>query len=202
MSSDEVKKVLVVVANPENPQDKRGSLVNDLAAVYCEGCRQADIEVDYLDLYREDYNPVHYPHRRDTQTIEYQIRLRKADMVVFFHPVWWGGLPAIMKGFLDKVMTSGFAYHQQRGVQKGMLDKRSLVVALGRYSNWKMKYFFNNNLEVMWRRIIFDVAGLKGDIVYFGNYRGVNDNQVNRWHKRVRQIAERINDTSSLFDLV
>jgi NAD(P)H dehydrogenase (quinone) len=202
MSNHKVKKVLIVVANPENPQDKRGSLVNDLAVVFAEGCIQAGIEVDFLDLYKDAYNPIHYPHRRDTQTIEYQLRIKKVDMIAFFHPVWWGGLPAILKGFVDKVFMNGYAYETIHGTQNGLLNKRSLVVSVGRYSNWKMKYFFNNTLEIMWRRIIFDIVKLTGDIVYFGNYREVNEGEINRWHKRVRHMAETINEKNSIFELV
>lgn len=202
MTRSSVKKVLIVVANPENPQDKRGSLVNDLAVVFAEGCRSSNIEVDWLDLYKEGYNPVHYPHRRDTQTIEYQIRIRKVDMVVFFHPVWWGGLPAILKGFIDKVFISGFAFQQEKGLEKGLLNKKALVVSLGRYSAWKLKYFFNNNLETQWKRVIFDVVGLNGNFIYLGNYRGVNEGEINRWYKRIRGLAETINEKNSIFDLV
>jgi NAD(P)H dehydrogenase (quinone) len=202
MSRGKISKVLLVVANPENPQDKRGSLVNDLAAIYAEGCQKSGIEVDIIDLYRDNYNPIHYPNRRDTQTIEYQIRMKKVDKVAFFHPVWWGGMPAIMKGFVDKVFTKDFAYKVEKGEMKGTLLKRSLVVSVGRYSSWKMRYFFNNNLETIWQRVIFETVGMKGKFIYFGDYRIVNDGEVNKWHKRIRNIAENQNDSSSLIEMV
>lgn len=202
MSRAKINKILLVVANPENPQDKRGNLVTELAQAYRSASERAGIEVDFLDLYREGYNPVHYPHRRDTQTIEYQIRLRKADKVVFFHPVWWGGLPGVLKGFLDKVFTVDYAYQKVHGNTEGLLNKPALVFAAGRYPHWKMRYFFNNNLEILWRRIVFDVVGLQGPVVYFGNYREAPETEVNRWFARVTRYASRQNKSGNLFDLV
>ncbi|WP_261305488.1 NAD(P)H-dependent oxidoreductase [Paenibacillus andongensis] len=44
-----------------------------------------------------------------------------ADHVVFIYPLWWTGLPAMLKGYIDRVFSYGFAYKYDNGVQSGLL---------------------------------------------------------------------------------
>lgn len=202
MSRRPINRLLLVLANPENPQDKRGSLLKELAQNYRDHSIQAGVEVDFLDLYREGYNPVHYPHRRDTQTIEYQIRLQKADKVAFFHPVWWGSVPGILKGFLDKVLSVDFTGQSYPSTPKILAGKSASVFALGVDPQWKITYFYNNHLEVFWSRLVFDRVGLSGSLTYFGNYEQVSKSQINRWFRQVQRLAKKQNTRNNLFDLV
>jgi NAD(P)H dehydrogenase (quinone) len=76
-------------------------------------------EVDLLDLYAEGFNPIlsedarrHYHDtRRNTVGLEdYVARLRAADALVVQFPVWCFGMPAMLKGFLDRVFMPGVAF--------------------------------------------------------------------------------------------
>jgi len=51
-----------------------------------------------------------------------------AERVIIIHPIWWTGLPAIMKGYIDRVFSYGFAYSYNQGVQKGLLSGKQMVV--------------------------------------------------------------------------
>ncbi|WP_413627801.1 NAD(P)H-dependent oxidoreductase [Fructilactobacillus vespulae] len=74
--------------------------------------------VTEIDLYKEQFNPVLYfdkNHRRrdlatDPSTQKYRELVKTADFLIFIYPIWWGGMPAIMKGFIDRVFVKGFAY--------------------------------------------------------------------------------------------
>ncbi len=53
----------------------------------------------------------------------------EADIVALFHPVWWFGMPAILKGWVDRVFSYGFAYgHDSRGVKPLLLGKKAILV--------------------------------------------------------------------------
>lgn len=73
-------------------------------------------EPTLFDLYADGFNPVmpaeELPRKFsfDETTLHYQQSIRDADRLVFIHPDWWGGPPAIMKGFLDRVFRPGVAY--------------------------------------------------------------------------------------------
>ncbi|MGD9940661.1 MAG: NAD(P)H-dependent oxidoreductase [Clostridia bacterium] len=73
-------------------------------------------ETNLLDLYAENFNPVmpaeELPRKFsfDEATLRYQEAIREAGRLVFVHPDWWGGPPAILKGFIDRVFRPGVAY--------------------------------------------------------------------------------------------
>lgn len=75
-------------------------------------------ETKIIDLYRENFNPVLFfnsENRRrdlknDPETEEYRDLLTWSEHVIFIFPIWWGGMPAILKGFIDRVFAKGFAY--------------------------------------------------------------------------------------------
>ncbi len=79
-------------------------------------------EVDALDLYRDGFNPVlseaelaGYAQGKilDPQVLNYQERIRRAEHLIYIFPIWWEGLPALLKGFFDKVFTPGFAFTEE-----------------------------------------------------------------------------------------
>lgn len=51
-----------------------------------------------------------------------------ADCLVFIYPIWWTGLPAIMKGYIDRVFSYGFAYSYNTGVQEGLLKGKKVII--------------------------------------------------------------------------
>ncbi|WP_211320009.1 NAD(P)H-dependent oxidoreductase [Dyadobacter jejuensis] len=51
-----------------------------------------------------------------------------ADCLTFIYPIWWTGMPAIMKGYIDRVFSYGFAYSYQGGVQMGLLKGKKTIV--------------------------------------------------------------------------
>jgi NAD(P)H dehydrogenase (quinone) len=75
--------------------------------------------VDLLDLYAEDFDPVlsadeHQLHRAGPEqrsaVADHLQRLRQAESLVLLYPTWWGGQPAILKGWIDRVWIEGVAY--------------------------------------------------------------------------------------------
>ena len=59
-----------------------------------------------------------------------QDKLRAADLVIFQFPLWWFGLPAMLKGWVDRVMTMGFAYGGGQRYDQGGLKGRRAMLAL------------------------------------------------------------------------
>ena len=107
--------VLVINGHP-----RRHSLSGSLAQAYADGARTAGAEVHELviaDLHFDLHvrNPT--PH---LQELEPDIRFAQqeilwADHIVFVYPTWWGTMPALLKGFLDRVLTSGYAFEEIEG---------------------------------------------------------------------------------------
>ncbi|MBL8837323.1 MAG: NAD(P)H-dependent oxidoreductase [Alphaproteobacteria bacterium] len=133
-------RVLVVYAHPVET-----SFNAALHQAVLAGLRRAGHEVDDLDLYAEDFQPVLSRAERldyhDTAINQrliapYVKRLQAAEAVVFVFPTWSFGTPAILKGFFDRVMIPGVSFaltEDGRAVPRLMNIKRiAAVVTYGR----------------------------------------------------------------------
>jgi NAD(P)H dehydrogenase (quinone) len=91
---------------------------------------------EVLDLYARGYDPVlkpdeHYSsgHRNVTpQNKEIQAKIKDAKRLIFIYPVWWQNMPAILKGFVDRVLVAGFAFQYAGKMPKGLLQGRKAIV--------------------------------------------------------------------------
>lgn len=103
-------QVLIVLGHPRGD-----SLSAALADAYREGAEEVGADVDVLKLFEIEFDPhVREPSPED-QVPEPAIRgalhrIGRADHLVFVYPTWWGTLPALLKGFLDRVVMPGFAF--------------------------------------------------------------------------------------------
>ncbi|MDI9879644.1 NAD(P)H-dependent oxidoreductase [Flectobacillus longus] len=93
-------------------------------------------EVEVRDLYQLNFNPVlslediagqHKGQVAEDVKTE-QDFISWADCITFIHPIWWTGLPAILKGYIDRVFSYGFAYRYDQGIQKGLLTGKQAVI--------------------------------------------------------------------------
>ena len=141
--------VLVVYAHPE-PKSFNGAM-KDVAVETLQG---AGHEVVVSDLYAMSFRAVVGPDdfegerenanflsiaREQTHAIKSgmlaadivteQEKLKRADLVIFQFPVWWFGMPAIMKGWADRVFARGFAYLPGRKYDTGMFRGKIAMVA-------------------------------------------------------------------------
>ena len=93
--------------------------------------------------------------------------IRSADGIVIVHPNWWGGPPAILKGWIDRVMRPGVAYQfvgddQGEGVPIGLLKAKSaLVINTSNTSESREIQIFGDPLETFWKHCVFGLCGVK-----------------------------------------
>ena len=107
--------VLIIAGHP-----RRESFSNALAGAYKEGALQAGAQVKELVLADMAYNPNVLTASPQLQQAEQDVKQAQeyiawADHLVFVYPTWWGTMPALLKGFLDRVFTPGFSFAERRG---------------------------------------------------------------------------------------
>lgn len=109
----------VIVFNHPYERSYCNAILNSVTA----GLQKANHEVDIINLDKEGFNPVMtaqdlkaFVDRKpiDRQVIDYKQRLDQADHLVFIFPIWWELMPAMTKGFIDKVIFPGVAYDYTR----------------------------------------------------------------------------------------
>jgi putative NADPH-quinone reductase len=92
-----------------------------------KGLKQAGHQIDLIDLVEDGFDPVMHEQDLEAYVIalnnpekankllspqvkEYKERLNKAQHIIFIFPIWWALMPALTKGFIDKLIFPGFAY--------------------------------------------------------------------------------------------
>ena len=125
-------RVHVIYAHPQP-----GSLAARLHETVVESLGRAGHDVDDLDLYAEGFDPVLTCADRDSyhdipgnrRRVEpYVRRLQAADALVFCHPVWNFGWPAILKGYIDRVFLPDVSFRLEEGrMGPGLMNIRKLA---------------------------------------------------------------------------
>lgn len=124
-------KNLIVYAHPNS-----GSLNHFFKQTVLESLQDSGEEIALRDLNEINFNPVlslaDMNGQRmgkvadDVQTE--QDFITWADRIIFIYPIWWTGMPAIMKGYIDRVFSYGFAYRYDHGGQKGLLTGKKTII--------------------------------------------------------------------------
>jgi NAD(P)H dehydrogenase (quinone) len=124
-------KHLIVYSHP-NPNSLNSYLKN----VLVNHLEENKHEVIVRDLYLLNFNPVLSLDDMAGQlkglvvddVKQEQEFITWADCITFIYPIWWTGLPALMKGYIDRVFSYGFAYIYNQGIQKGLLTGKQTVI--------------------------------------------------------------------------
>lgn len=154
-----MKRTLLIIGHPD-----KESFCNALAEAYKNGAIASGATVRSIHVSEIQFDPVlRFGYRKRTELEPDLIAAREdilwAEHLVFLYPVWWGSVPAILKGFLDRVLLPGFAFKKREGSllwDKYLTGRSARIISTidqpawyywlvnGRPSHWAMK---KNTLE-------------------------------------------------------
>ncbi|SQI92446.1 NAD(P)H-dependent oxidoreductase [Aggregatibacter aphrophilus] len=108
-----------------------------------------------IDLYADGFNPAYTKEELalfnqgkalDPLVLHYQEILKKTDRLIFIFPIWWADMPAIVKGFEDKVFLKTLAYNPTLTGIKGSLTqiREAVVITTSTAPTWYLKFFCGN----------------------------------------------------------
>ncbi len=106
-------KVLVILGHP-----RPDSFAEAMAEAYMDGAGAAGVEVTYLKLYDLEFD-IHVTTQKlrkqfSEPDLDYARQcVSEADHLVFVYPTWWATMPALLKGFLDRLLLPGFAFEEK-----------------------------------------------------------------------------------------
>lgn len=129
-------KILIIYAHPESEGYSSYSL-ETIKHILLE--RRDNFEV--LNLYGINYDPILrldelYTAGNKNVSVEnqnFQQKIKESDRLIFIYPIWWGGMPAILKGFIDRVFTPGFAFKYRKDkffkfIPDKLLNDKKIVI--------------------------------------------------------------------------
>lgn len=139
-------RVVIVFNHPY-----KGSYCNAILSAVQSGLQKANHEIDLIHLDENGFNPVMtaadlkaFKERQpiDPQVIAYAKRIEKADQLVFIFPIWWELMPAMTKGFIDKVIFPGAAYDYTRYGMKPLFKNIKGITVITTMNTASMVYRF------------------------------------------------------------
>ena len=138
-------------------------------------------EIKVIDLYADKFNPVlefpdieHMFMGKDApaDVKAYQDLVSWADHLTFVYPMWWGQMPAMLKGFVDRVFANGFAFsYSPEGYPEGLLKGKTaqLYVSTGTPN----EMYEETGMHTAQNRVIadgvFGFCGIDAKMTFFGN---------------------------------
>jgi putative NADPH-quinone reductase len=193
-------KISVIVAHP-----REGSFNHAIADMAADTLRLAGHEVRFHDLYAEHFDPL-LPDAEIARNApllpgiaEHCREFSEADGIVIVHPNWWGMPPAILKGWVDRILRPGIAYRFAEtdtgdGVPDGLLNARAAVVFnTSNTPKAREQEVFGDPLERLWKDCIFSFCGVP--IVrrrMFGVIVTSTEEQRKAWLAEVQEITREL----------
>jgi len=178
--------VLVIDGHPDP-----SSLTAGLAASYLAGAGPDAVALTLRDLDFDPHLRGGYRVRQDLEPdlVRAQELLEWSDHMAVFTPLWWGSVPALLKGFFDRTLERGWAFHyRDNGLPQGLLAGRTGRLAVTSDSpTWYLPFVGDSTVKQVKGRTM-EFCGIKPTrVTRYGNVRGRTDAQLAAW---VRQAAD------------
>ena len=157
-------KILILNGHPD-----KESYNHALAASYKKGAKASGAEVQAINIGELIFNPnLQFGYRKrielEPDLVKAQESINWADHLVWIYPVWWSSVPAIMKGFLDRVLLPGFAFKKREGSvwwDKYLTGKTSRIICTMDQPTWYYRWINGRPSHIAMKRLSMKFVGVK-----------------------------------------
>jgi NAD(P)H dehydrogenase (quinone) len=176
-------------------------------AIFFKVCTVLDnngINVFKHDLYKEKFDPVLSAIElgtdisNDVLVNKYTEELILSDYLFFIHPNWWGQPPAILKGYIDRVIRPPYSYDFPSGDNGGgipigkLKGKYGIVFNTSNTEKNREEDYFNDPLENIWKKCVFGFCGIEK--YYRMMFRIIADSDLKQRIKWLIEVEEIVNN--------
>lgn len=189
-------KALIIYANY-----KENSFTGAIKDTLAETFHNNGHEVVIRDLYDIKFNPV--LSKKDLESIENEIFpidimneqkfIQWADLICFVYPIWWSGMPAILKGYIERVFVQGYAFEFNQDIAIPKLNDKKVFIfnTTGSKNVLKDKNRIDA-LNTLTHECIFGFCGMKVvEHKYFAAVSKANEKEKEDIFKEVKEIASK-----------
>jgi NAD(P)H dehydrogenase (quinone) len=158
------KRILVILAHSSSV-----SFGSSLAQEYMAAAMASGHEVRTLILDQLQFDPILHQAFHRVQTLEPDLIKAQSDLmwaehICWVYPIWWGGMPALMKGFIDRTFLPGFAFKYEAGKKfpKPLLKGRTaqLIVTMDT-PPWFFRWFYRAPGIAQMQKTILEFCGVR-----------------------------------------
>ncbi len=184
-----MKKILIINGHPNKESFNFG-----ITAAYKTGASQSGAEVKEIVIADLRFNPnLQYGYQKRTELepdlVEAWQKIKWADHLVWVHPVWWGGLPAITKGFIDRLFLPGFAFqYRENSVRwnKLLTGKTAHIITTLDQPGWYYRFAFGRPSVNQLKKSTLEFCGIKPvKVTYIGIVRNAKEDVRKKWLTKV-----------------
>lgn len=179
------KKILVILGHPA-----KTSFCGALAESYVTGAKESGHEVRLLELGALKFDPILHEGYTKIQELEPDLveareAITWAQHLVFVYPVWWGTMPALLKGFLDRVFLPGFAFKYRSGSQfwdRLLAGRSAHILVTMDTPPWYFRLVYRMPGHNQMKRTVLEFCGIKPvKITSIGPIRNSTVKSRERW---------------------
>lgn len=190
-----MKKILIINGHPDVE-----SFNFALSEAYKKGAAQAGADVKEINIRQLTFNPnLEFGYRKRTELepdlLQAQQLIRWAEHLVWVYPVWWGSLPAIMKGFIDRVFLPGFAFKKREGSvwwDKLLSGKSARIISTLDQPAWYYRWVNGNPSNNAMKKLTMNFVGVnKVKTTTIGPLRLSKANYRTNWLDKVERLGHK-----------
>jgi NAD(P)H dehydrogenase (quinone) len=188
-----MKNILIINGHP-NPSSFNFAIADS----YLKGAIASGAEVDTITIADLKFNPnLQFGYQKRTELepdlLEAWGKIQKANHLVWIHPVWWGGLPAITKGFIDRLFLPGMAFqYRENSVwwDKLLTGKTAHIITTLDQPGWYYRLFYARPSVNQLKKSTLGFCGVKPvKVSYFGIIKTADDFQREKWLQKVYEFG-------------
>ncbi|WP_337099202.1 NAD(P)H-dependent oxidoreductase [Paenibacillus sp. YIM B09110] len=156
--------ILVITGHPDTE-----SFCSALSQAYIEGAKEQAVQVRTLHMGELEFEPnLKFGYRQRTELeadlLKAQELIRWADHIVLVYPVWWGMMPAVMKGFFDRILLPGFAFRYKENsvfFDKLLTGKTARLIVTSDTPSWYNRLIYGRAGHRVVKQSILQFCGIK-----------------------------------------
>jgi NAD(P)H dehydrogenase (quinone) len=190
-----MKKILIINGHPN-----KNSFCFGLAEAYKKGALASGAEVKEIIIRDLQFNPnLQFGYQKRTELepdlLSAWEKIKWANHLVWVHPVWWGGLPAITKGFIDRLFLPGFAFrYRENSVwwDKLLKGKTAHIITTLDTPGWYYRFVYGRPSINQLRITVLQFCGIKPvKVTLVQPIRNSNTRFRQCWLEKVEKIGEK-----------
>jgi NAD(P)H dehydrogenase (quinone) len=192
---NKMKKILIINGHPD-----KESFNFALANAYKKGAIESGAEVKEINICDLIFNPnLQYAYRQRTELepdlMDAQGKITWADHLVWIYPVWWGSMPAILKGFIDRVFLPGFAFQKRENSiwwDKLLTNKSARIISTLDQPAWYYWLVFRQPSINAMKKLTLEFCGIKPvKTTYFGPIRLSKTDYRQNWLVKIEALGRK-----------
>ena len=188
-----LKKVLVINGHPD-----KESFNYALSAAYLEGLSDTTVQIAQINIADLDFDPnLQYGYRKITELepdlLKAIDQIKQADHLVWVLPMWWYGMPALMKGFIDRIFLPGFFFKYQKGnpfPKKLLKGKTARLIITADTVRWYDRWFMGSPLINQLKKGTLEFCGVKPvKVTYIAPIKDSTEAFRAKWLQKIKKLG-------------